>query len=616
MQNCAPRLRSFGGYLLEAAIRERPHNGMGRPAMLHTVVLCCGLLGITPIVSRDASPGNRAEYASATTQTKLDAAGHVRLALWCESHGLTSERKEHLEQAAAADPSQPAAHGLLGLVPYRGAWLRAEAMGERAQADETRPDLLAEYNAKRAALPNTADAHWKLALWCEEQGLSAEATAHLTAVTRLAPDRAAAWHRLGCRKYEGRWMNEKQILAEKAKTDEKKRADEYWRPLFREWWKAQLTQRDRASNVNLGELRRVDARAVPTILSFFGGADPHQQAVAVQLLSSIDAPESSRGLARLAAVSRSPEVYDAAATSLVRRDPRDFVDPLIGLLRDPIRYEFHRVREPGWRGQILIVEGKPYHDVGAILRQNNVIQSTNIRVASLLEAVTDEDFGTDREAWRSWWTDKKGYTYEPPKPTRKRRYVFGYVVPVPVKHSCFAAGTPVHTLSGCRPIETLQVGDRVLTQDPTTGALDFAGVVAAYHNAPAPTLRINLGSETIIATGIHRFWRAGKGWAMARDLNAGNSIRVLGGVATVMAVEPERTQPVFNLEVGDTHSFFVGQSGALVHDYSLVDNVAVPFDRAPTSLAELAVGQEEAEAAPISGGPVTTSGTLRAAHNP
>ena len=37
-----------------------------------------------------------------------------------------------------------------------------------------------------------------------------------------------------------------------------------------------------------------------------------------------------------------------------------------------------------------------------------------------------------------------------------------------------------------------------------------------------PTLRIAIGGESIVATGIHRFWKAGKGWTMARELKAGD----------------------------------------------------------------------------------------------
>ena len=73
--------------------------------------------------------------------------------------------------------------------------------------------------------------------------------------------------------------------------------------------------------------------------------------------------------------------------------------------------------------------------------------------------------------------------------------------------------------------------------------------MAVFHNPPASTLRVKLGGESIVATGIHRFWKAGKGWTMARDLKAGDVVRMLGGTGRVESVEPDAIQPVFNLEV-------------------------------------------------------------------
>ena len=136
----------------------------------------------------------------------------------------------------------------------------------------------------------------------------------------------------------------------------------------------------------------------------------------------------------------------------------------------------------------------------------------------------------------------------------------------------------VRTVAGSRPIESLSAGDRVLVQDTTTGTLDYQPVVAVFHNPPNATLRVMLDREAVVVTGIHRIWKAGKGWTMARDLKEGDVVRTLGGVSTVTSVADDQAQPVFNLEVADGHSFFVGTSGALVHDNSLVEPTPLPFD--------------------------------------
>jgi hypothetical protein len=93
--------------------------------------------------------------------------------------------------------------------------------------------------------------------------------------------------------------------------------------------------------------------------------------------------------------------------------------------------------------------------------------------------------------------------------------------------------------------------------------------------------KIRIGEETVVATEIHRFWKAGRGWTMARDLKPGDPIRTLGGLARVESVESDRIQPVFNLQVAEGESFLVGKQGALVHDNSLVQPVANPFDAEP-----------------------------------
>jgi hypothetical protein len=86
----------------------------------------------------------------------------------------------------------------------------------------------------------------------------------------------------------------------------------------------------------------------------------------------------------------------------------------------------------------------------------------------------------------------------------------------------------------------------------------------------------------VVATEIHRFWQTGKGWTMARDLRTGDTLRLLGTVARIIEVAPDRVQPVFNLRVAEGESFFVGRLGTLVHDNSVVEPPETPFDAPPS----------------------------------
>ena len=95
-------------------------------------------------------------------------------------------------------------------------------------------------------------------------------------------------------------------------------------------------------------------------------------------------------------------------------------------------------------------------------------------------------------------------------------------------------------------------------------------MLATHLNGPAETLRITIDGETIVATGIHRFWKAGKGWTMARDLKPGDRLRMIGGIVTIQSIEPDATQMVYNLTVAENRNFLVGNAGLLVHDFSFV----------------------------------------------
>jgi hypothetical protein len=72
-----------------------------------------------------------ARYEALREKAGRDAGSQVKLALWCEAHGLTAERVKHLARAVLTDPTHVTARGLLGLVAYRGKWVAAEKLGER-----------------------------------------------------------------------------------------------------------------------------------------------------------------------------------------------------------------------------------------------------------------------------------------------------------------------------------------------------------------------------------------------------------------------------------------------------------------------------------------------------
>ena len=68
---------------------------------------------------------------------------------------------------------------------------------------------------------------------------------------------------------------------------------------------------------------------------------------------------------------------------------------------------------------------------------------------------------------------------------------------------------------------------------------------------------------------------------MARDLKAGDRLRMLGSIALVESVDNDKSQTVYNLDVALNRDFFVGSQGLLVHDSNFVKPEAEPFDQEP-----------------------------------
>ena len=220
-------------------------------------------------------------------------------------------------------------------------------------------------------------------------------------------------------------------------------------------------------------------------------------------------------------------------------------------------------------------------DIQMLQNVNTQIDQTNDRVLPLLNTLTGQSFGADARAWQTWWADQLGLVLDDRYAENKPVLTDFIGLPDVVRphHACFRAGTLVQTMSGPRKIESIAVGDRVVAQNTETGALSLRAVLGTHINGPAETLKLAIDGETIVATGIHRFWKAGKGWTMARDLNAGDHVRKIGGIATIQSIEPGLTEKVYNLTVAENRDFLVGSSGLLVHDYSFVLPVPEPFDR-------------------------------------
>ncbi len=530
-----------------------------------------------------------------------------------------------------------------------------------------------------AQAADKAEAQLKLAAWCEQKKLKAQAITHYERVTELDPSRDIAWKHLGYKKQGNRWIKPEVVAAQKQEADIQKHANKHWRPIL-EKLRDDLDSKDEKRRQR-GERERAnvtDPRAVPMIWGLFAMGPEGAQKAAISMLEQIEGPAASYALAALAVFSLREEVERRASAILAHRDLRDILTRLISMIRKPFKYQVKPVSGPGSTG-VLFVEGEKFNvqrvyrsmpvdpslmpasaqaaldeinalnlnpdrgatplarqlqatsssslaadplgylaaqvvssgsspkdvrrsisqlervaqanatlqqslvqDVQTLEAINQQIVQINERVLPIIETASGQKLGVEPDKWKSWWSDQLGYAFQSSQPAIKP--TFTEFVDAPswsASLECFGAGTLVHAASGPRSIETIHVGDRVLSQNSTSGALSYQPVMAVHRTSKAATVCVVIDREKIEATGIHRFWKAGAGWTMARDLKAGDRLRVVGGIAQVESVTVSQNQTVYNLDVAENGDFFVGNRGYLVHDSKFVNPVSTPFDREP-----------------------------------
>jgi Pretoxin HINT domain len=512
----------------------------------------------------EATSGSLAEYRARRARLGDSADAHRKLAIWCREHGLTPEATAHLTVVTQLDPGRESAWKRLGYKKHGSRWLTATELAER----------IAESQAR-----TKADRHWTTLLdrwrsWLEVESRRPEAAKALQEVTDPNAVRAI-WAIFASGKTSQQRLAV-QLLGQIDSPDSTRALATL----------AIASESGEVRGRSIETLRRRDPRAIASFLvGQLRDLERDRDPILYRFLLQ---PIGWNAIGSLGYLFIRGPLYDIFRTYTVDEsfkvlpsgeapittDVPDYVNRIMSQRRRQVADLFAIV------SQILSeFEGKIPVPASRFADQMTVERNT--RIIDVLSKINGRYLGKDPEVWRKWWADERGYTYESPAPRTRPDLTRSADKPTftgTVHLSCFAAGTPVHTLSGLRPIESVRIGDLVLTQDPHTAELSYQPVIAAVQNNPDRLVEIDLGKEVVRATGIHRFWKAGQGWVPARDLKPGESLRALGGVAVVKGVRRGRLEPVFNLKVMHAQSFFVGQQGALVHDNSAVEPVLQPFD--------------------------------------
>lgn len=137
--------------------------------------------------------------------------------------------------------------------------------------------------------------------------------------------------------------------------------------------------------------------------------------------------------------------------------------------------------------------------------------------------------------------------------------------------TCFTGETLVATEDGQIHIDEIEVGDKVWAYDIFTGETALKEVTKVYVHEVDEILHLYTSCGDIDTTTNHPFYAIDKGWVAAGDLSEGDEVYLIDGTtAFVTGAELEKldeTILVYNLEVADYNTYFVGDNAVLVHNY-------------------------------------------------
>jgi len=117
------------------------------------------------------------------------------------------------------------------------------------------------------------------------------------------------------------------------------------------------------------------------------------------------------------------------------------------------------------------------------------------------------------------------------------------------------------------PIENIAADADVFTYDLASRSVAIKPVARTFCGFRDETLVLEFGDQTVCCTPLHRFFTGA--WTAAEDLKPGMRILTRSGEwkeLTAIHRPADSSQTVYNFSVRDTHTYFVGEAGLLVHN--------------------------------------------------
>ena len=525
-----------------------------------------------------------------------------------ELDGATDYARFAWESALRANPDCELARWRLGYVRTNGEW----ASTNQSPSVELQTKLI-EYSRRRDLNSDRHLNELALATWCQANGIRDRSKIHFRRIVdnpkASEHARRTAIQALGLRSFGDRFLSVEEITALQAKMRQARQNLASWSKRLAAPFRQLESGRLQKRMLGLENLRQIDdPTAIPALELNLSSRNEALANELVQIIGRINAPEASESLARHAVASQWPSVRQEATKLLQTRSLHDYIPTLMTGLRMPIRSVFQITS--GNDGQILhehlfVQEGAEEHH--QLLVSNLAVATTtdenvdnrdelrrlkrqalqvdrnvtmmnlqhngqNARIYQLLRSTTGEELDSTPTAWWDWWKEYNEYELVANKPVRRerRRRQFAYqpISRQPRRSSseCFPRGTLIWTELGKRPIETVKVGDRVLSQRTETGELAYKVVKAVTRREQAPMQTVSLGSQQLTLTTGHPLWINNTGWRMAKLLKRGDQVHCLNGSRKIDQSSPAPPETAFNLIIDDFGSYFVTELGILAHD--------------------------------------------------
>ncbi len=140
----------------------------------------------------------------------------------------------------------------------------------------------------------------------------------------------------------------------------------------------------------------------------------------------------------------------------------------------------------------------------------------------------------------------------------------------------FPAETLIHTDSGAKSIEDIEIGQLVLSYNEVTGDKEYQPVTHLIQSEKEHVfISITLENGVFFNTTDEHPFYVGEAWVPAKNLKENDKVVLLDKVLKVVSVTAHsKVSKVYNLSVDKNHTFYVGEQGVLAHNQNIQ---CIPF---------------------------------------